>query len=67
MKIASEVLDAIKQRVAVGTASELDLAQQESVVATQNAPTFRRSSRTCSRRAQPARRSGRDARRKVSA
>ena len=37
VKIASEVLDAIKQRVAVGTASELDLAQQESVLATQRA------------------------------
>ncbi len=37
VKLASDVLDAIKQRVAVGTASELDLAQQESVLATQRA------------------------------
>ena len=37
VKIASDVLDAIKQRVAVGTASELDQAQQESVLATQRA------------------------------
>ncbi|MFT4099300.1 MAG: efflux transporter outer membrane subunit [Rhodoblastus sp.] len=37
VRIASEVLAAIKARVAVGTASELDLAQQESVLATQRA------------------------------
>jgi outer membrane protein, multidrug efflux system len=37
VKTAGDVLDAIKQRVAVGTASELDLAQQESVLATQRA------------------------------
>ena len=37
VKIASDVLDAIKQRVAVGTASELDQAQQEAVLATQRA------------------------------
>lgn len=37
VKIASEVLDAIKQRVAVGTASAFDLAQQESVLATERA------------------------------
>lgn len=42
VRIASEVLQAIKARVAVGTASELDLAQQESVLATQraNVPTL---------------------------
>ncbi|MCB1524922.1 MAG: efflux transporter outer membrane subunit [Rhodoblastus sp.] len=37
VRTASEVLKAIKARVAVGTASELDLAQQESVLATQRA------------------------------
>jgi NodT family efflux transporter outer membrane factor (OMF) lipoprotein len=37
VRTASEVLQAIKARVAVGTASELDLAQQESVLATQRA------------------------------
>jgi len=37
LKAALRVLDAIKQRREVGTASELDLAQQESVVATQRA------------------------------
>ena len=37
VRIASDVLKAIKARVAVGTASELDLAQQESVLATQRA------------------------------
>jgi len=37
VRTASDVLAAIKARVAVGTASELDLAQQESVLATQRA------------------------------
>ncbi len=36
-KVAAEVLHAIRQRVAVGTATALDLAQQESVLATQRA------------------------------
>jgi NodT family efflux transporter outer membrane factor (OMF) lipoprotein len=37
LRAAVRVLDAIKQRREVGTASELDVAQQESVVATQRA------------------------------
>ena len=37
LRAALRVLDTIKQRRDVGTASELDLAQQESVVATQRA------------------------------
>lgn len=37
LRAALRVLDAIKQRREVGTASELDVAQQESVVATQRA------------------------------
>lgn len=37
VRIASEVLAAVKARAAVGTASEFDLAQQESVLATQRA------------------------------
>lgn len=37
LRSATRVLDLIKQRVAVGTASELDTAQQESVVAQQRA------------------------------
>jgi outer membrane protein, multidrug efflux system len=37
VRSATRVLNAIKQRVDVGTASDLDLAQQESVVATQRA------------------------------
>jgi outer membrane protein, multidrug efflux system len=37
VKLAGQVLDAIKARIAVGTATELDLAQQESVLATQRA------------------------------
>jgi NodT family efflux transporter outer membrane factor (OMF) lipoprotein len=37
LRAAIRVLDAIKQRREVGTASELDVAQQESVVATQRA------------------------------
>jgi outer membrane protein, multidrug efflux system len=37
LRSATRVLDLIKQRVAVGTASELDTAQQESVVAAQRA------------------------------
>jgi outer membrane protein, multidrug efflux system len=37
LRSAVRVLDAIKQRREVGTASELDVAQQESVVATQRA------------------------------
>lgn len=42
VRIAAEVLSAVKARIAVGTATELDLAQQESVLATQRAaiPTF---------------------------
>ena len=37
VRIAGEVLQAIKARIAVGTGTELDLAQQESVLATQRA------------------------------
>jgi len=37
LRSATRVLDLIKQRVAVGTASELDTAQQESLVAAQRA------------------------------
>lgn len=37
VRIAREVLTAVKARLAVGTATELDLAQQESVLATQRA------------------------------
>jgi NodT family efflux transporter outer membrane factor (OMF) lipoprotein len=42
LRAAQRVLDVIRQRREVGTASELDVAQQESVVATQRAviPTF---------------------------
>lgn len=37
VRIASQVLAAVKARAAVGTASEFDLAQQEAVLATQRA------------------------------
>ena len=37
LRSATRILDLIKQRVAVGTASELDTAQQESLVAVQRA------------------------------
>lgn len=36
-RVAADVLHAIRQRVAVGTATALDLAQQESILATQRA------------------------------
>ena len=37
IRLASHILDAIKARVSVGTASALDIAEQESVVASQKA------------------------------